>query len=144
MLIHSQERPRTPAQDAGPVLLTYRQPYRAITWLLAHHNIGVADATALPLSAVAEHGTIVNAPVGPIIVPDTLAAALRAQVALRLGEGAVHHDALLPYSPKTLAKALTSASLDFGLAAHGRLTERHTPDMLCWLKRLGITIRPLP
>ena len=44
----------------------------------------------------------------------------------------------------TLSYALTDAAHDLGLPAHGRLAERRNLAPRTWLKKLGITIRPLP
>jgi hypothetical protein len=95
---------------------------------------------------------IVARPVGAVIgitgrkieVDPSIRPAVRAQRALRLGAAASLEDPLLPYATKTLSYALTDATNDVGVTAHGRLAERQTLAPLAWLKKLGITIRELP
>lgn len=143
-LLHSEERPRLRPADAGTALAAYRQPYRAVTWLLAAHRIGLADAAALPLDAAAADGATITTPEGTVTVPEELTAAVRAQRNLRLADGADNTDPLLDHTPKALGYALSDAGTDLGLAVHGRVAERSTLTDTAWLKKLGIQIRPLP
>jgi len=143
-LLNSEERPRIAPADAAPALLAYRQPYRALTWILANHQVGVDEAAHLPISAADPTGTRIATKLGPLTVPGQLVAAVLAQQALRRTAGASPDEPLLPYTAKTLGYSLTDASNDLGLPAHGRVAERHSLAPLAWLKKLGITIRTLP
>lgn len=143
-LLNSEERPRLRPADAGTALATYRQPYRAITWLLAAHGAGLGDAAAIPLNSALPDGTSIITSSGTITVPEDLRAAVRAQRILRIVDGAGDADPLLPHSPKTLSYALSDAANDLGLASHGRVAERTTVSDTAWLKKFDIQIRPLP
>jgi hypothetical protein len=141
-LLHNEERPRTTPAQAAPALLTYRQPYRAIIWLLAANHVGLDTAASLPLGAVAADGHAVTVEGDQLAVPDALRPALRAQLVLRAG--CPVDEPLLPYTAKTLSRALTEITDDLGLATHGRLAERQSSNPQTWLRKLGITIRRLP
>lgn len=143
-LLNSEERPRLQPTDAGNALAAYRQPHRAITWLLAASGTGLADVADLPLDAAATDGTTIATPTGTITVPDELHAAVRAQRTLRFADDASNTDPLLNHSPKTLSYALSDAGIDLGLATHGRIAERTTLTDTAWLKKFDIQIRPLP
>ena len=143
-MLNSEERPRTPARRAGPALLSYRQPYRAITWMLAAHHIGLDEIAAVPIDATSHDGATIQ--IGPthIEVDPSLHPAVRAQRVQRQSSNAAGDDPLLPYATKTLSYALTAAARDLGLASHGRLAERQTLTPAPWLKKLGVNVRPLP
>ncbi len=141
-LRNSEERPRVSIKQAASVLLSYRQPYRAVTWQLAAHNIGLADAATIPIHAAAADGSTIATSAGDVTVEPTLRPAVRAQRALRAD--ASPDEPLLNLSEKTLGYALTDAALDLGVPAHGRLAERRSLAPHTWLRKLGITIRPLP
>lgn len=143
-LLNSEERPRVPVDAAGPTLLSYRQPYRAITWLLAAHHIGLDQIASAPIDTARPDGAVIGISGRKIQVDPSIRPAVRAQRALRLDAGASLEDPLLPYATKTLSYALTDATNDLGVTAHGRLAERQTLAPLPWLKKLGITIRELP
>lgn len=143
-LLNSEERPRVSVEAAGPAFLSYRQPYRAITWLLAAHHVGLDQIAVVPIEAAGSDGAGIDVAGRTVDVDPSLRAAVRAQRALRLGAGASLEDPLLPYATKTLSYALTDAANDLGVAAHGRLAERQTLAPLPWLKKLGITVRELP
>lgn len=143
LLLASQERPRTPTGQAATELLHYRQPYRGIAWHLSHHHVGVTEIAQLPISAACPDGSAITCSTGTIAIPAALEAAVRAQLAIRAAEAADTGAPLLPYTPKTIAKTLTSAAADLGLPAHGRLAERQTLQPERWLKKLGVTIRTL-
>jgi len=143
-LLNSKERPRVPVGAAGPVLLSYRQPYRAITWLLAAHHVGLDQIAVVPIEAAGSDGAGIDVAGRTVDVDPSLRAAVRAQRTLRLGAGASLEDPLLPYATKTLSYALTDATNDLGVTAHGRLAERQTLAPRSWLKKLGITVRELP
>ncbi|MDA8063875.1 MAG: hypothetical protein M0T80_15865 [Actinomycetota bacterium] len=141
-LLNSEERPRTPVDEAGPALLAYRQPYRAVAWLLAREGVGLTEANQLPVQSASADGATIAADGRTIDVPPVLRPAVRAQHTLRADSPA---DApLLPLTEKTLSRVLTTAAYDLGLPAHGRLAERQTLTPIPWLRKLGITIRTLP
>lgn len=143
-LLNSEERPRVSPENATQALLSYRQPYRTLAWTLAHHQVGVDEASRLPISAADDSGSTITTTVGALTVPAQLTSAVRAQKALRHHAGAPLEMPLLPYTAKTLGYALTDAANDLGLPAHGRIAERHSLAPQAWLKKLGITIRTLP
>jgi hypothetical protein len=125
-------------------LLSYHQPYRAITWLLAAHHIGLDEIATLPLAATDASGATIRTSAGCLRVPEPLQAAIRSQRLLRTNAGAHQNEPLLPHNTKTLSYALTDATNDLGLPAHGRLAERRAAEPAAWLRKLGITIRALP
>lgn len=143
-LLNSEERPRIPEQIAGPELLAYRQPHRAVTWQLAVNNVGLDQLAALPISSAALDGSTIDTPIGSVVFNGPFRTALRAQLALRAQACSATSEPLLPYAPKTLSNHLTDAARDLGLPAHGRIAERRSRSPRAWLNKLGITIRPLP
>ena len=143
-VLNSAERPNLPVDEAAPLLLSYRQPYRAVTWLLAVHHVGLDEAAALPTSAASPSGATVATEAGNVEVPTVLQPAVRAQLHLREAEGAGADDRLLPYHPRSLGLALTTATRELGVPTHGRLAERQSRSTDVWLRSLGIDIRPLP
>lgn len=143
-LLHSEERPRVLPADAARALLAYRQPYRAITAALTQRGLGVADISAIPIRDTDPEGAQVNYRGFPVsLTPDT-ARAVRAQLHLRQEAGAESHEALLPQTPKALAKALTDAAIDLNIRLQGRRAERTRPQDTSCLRRVGITVASLP
>jgi hypothetical protein len=143
-LLNSEERPRVSPENAAQALLSYRQPYRALAWTLAHHQVGVEEAVGLLINATDPTGTTIATTNGTLTVPEPLAGAVRAQRSLRHHAGAAQEEPLILCTAKTLGYALTDAANDLGLPAHGRLAERRSLAPQAWLKKLGITIRSLP
>lgn len=94
--------------------------------MLAAHHLGLVQIAAVPIDAASSDGACIDIAGRTIEVDPSLRPAVRAQRALQFTAGASLDDPLLPYTTKTLSYALTEASNDLGVAAHGRLAERQT------------------
>jgi hypothetical protein len=143
-LLHSEERPRTPAADADAALAAYRQPHRAITVALTRDGRGLEDIGAVLIGDASPDGGTLTIADGAVRVGPHTARAVRAQRHLRLAEGAGTDEPLLPHTPKALAKALTEAAGDLGIHVFGRRAERTRDHTEGALPALGVTVEALP
>jgi hypothetical protein len=143
-LLHSEERPRIPLADADAALVAYRQPHRALTVAVTRAGRDLTDIGALRLRDAAEDGSALDVAGERITVGPHTARAVLAQRQLRLAAGTRPDDALLPYSPKALAKVLTEAAVDLGIHVHGRRAERTRDHTEGALRALGVTVEALP
>lgn len=141
-LLNSPERPRVPHHETDHLLLTYRQPLRAIAVGLALRGVGAKDITGLSLSDITDSGHLPPS-IGIDGHSPALCLALRAQRLLRVSQGASADDSLLPIAERTLTTYVHQAGSDLGIdPCVARIPTRTSRDR--WLNGLGIRIESLP
>jgi len=119
--------------------------------MVAAVSVGLlaADVRDLRVADVAEDGSSVAGPDGPLAVPSGARAYLRAQRALRGLEQAAPGSPLFarrgrPLTPKAVADAAWGALAQVGVALDAReLARRRTPSER-WLAQRGLHVRPSP
>lgn len=138
-LLPSQELPTTPPARLDQILMRYRQPQRIVVNSLSARGIPLREVQRLTIAEAAEDTSLPRLVDSPTAA---LATATEALVHLRRLEGAPEHGFLFVQDAKSLATYVTQATADTGINIAGRRVER-VQDLPKWLKRLGITVRPL-
>lgn len=139
-LLASVERPRCAGDALDALLMSYRQPQRAIVTALTLRGISLDVMDALSVADVDPAGAFHTIPLTD--PTDDLRLAVIAQRHLRTFDGAGPDDRLLAPDAKTLARFVNNAAADLGTNIAGRRVEREIAQAT-WLKRLGITIKAL-
>lgn len=139
-LLASVERPCCAGNALDEVLLSYRQPQRAIVTALTLRGLPLDAIDSLTLADARANGMLRGVEMPN--ATDDLHMAVKAQRHLRELQGANPDDRLLPPDAKTLARFVNDAAADLGINIAGRRVERAL-DQTTWLKRLGITIKAM-
>lgn len=129
-------------------LAAYREPYRAVACALAALDLSTDQMTGLTVDDAAVDGTTLTVNGTPTPMPAGTSAYLRAQVTLRLLEGAAPTDALLassggPYRDRTLVNAVRAAIGDVGVPFTSQTLTRAVVDHRRWTHRWGLALQEL-
>ena len=129
-------------------LRAYRQPYRAAVCALNAADLDLTTLRRLSVGAVSHDGTTLEVAGVAVVVPAGSEVFIRAQLLLRIADGAKSDSPLFAsrtgqlLGVRTLAGALDAAARELGLVFSAGLT-RTTRTPKQWRQRHGISVQSL-